>query len=82
MVRMVESTCNASVIRQKVLMESDKHKDLYTVLLHKRLGNIVFCVNITKENQFKAMDHQMGEPACQTTSHAGLFGHLVLPYPA
>ncbi len=84
MVRYVESTCDACAIRQKVLMESmsDKHKDLYTVLLHKLLGNIVFRVNKTKENLFKAIDHQMGEPACQTTSHAGLFGRLVLPYPA
>ncbi len=77
---MVKSTCDACTIRQKVLMSSDKNKDLYTILLLKRLGNIVFCVNKTKENQFKAMDHQMGEPACQTTSHAGLFGCLMLQY--
>ncbi len=65
--------------KTKVLMASDKHKDLYKVLLHKQLGNIVFSVNKMKDNRFKALDHQMGEPACQTTSYAGLFGHLVSP---
>ncbi len=52
MVRMVDSTCGACTIRQKVLMESDKHKDLYTVLLHKWLGNIVFCINKMKEKRW------------------------------
>ncbi len=60
--------------KAKVLMVSDKHKNFYTVLLHKRLGNIVFLVNKTVENLFKVLGHQMGEPA---TSHGGLFGCLV-----
>ncbi len=62
-----------------VLMASDKHKDLYMVLLHRQLGNIVFRVNNKKENRFKALDHQMGELVCQTTSHVGLFGRFVFP---
>ncbi len=66
-------------VKTKVLKASDKHKDLYMVLLHKQLGNIVFRVNKTKENRFKLLDHQMGKPACQTTSHTGLFGRLVFP---
>ncbi len=71
MVRIVESTHDACTIKQ-VLVASDKHKDLYTVLLHKQLGNIVFRVNKTKENWLKELDHQMCEPACQITSHTGL----------
>ncbi len=59
-------------------MASDKHKDLYMVLLHKQLGNIVFHVNKTKENRFKVLGHQMGEPVCQTTSHTSLFGRLMM----
>ncbi len=53
--------------------------DLYTILLPKQLEIIVFRVNKTKENRFKALDHQIGEPACQTISHAGLFGRIVFP---
>ncbi len=43
--------------KTKVLMASDKNRDLYTVLLHKQLGNIVFHVNKMKENRIKALDH-------------------------
>ncbi len=75
MVHIVKSTRDACAIRQKVLIASDKHM----VLLHKRLGNIVFLVNKMVENLFKVLGHQMGEPASQTTSHAGLFGHLMFP---
>ncbi len=78
MVHKVKSTSDACAIRQKCGWRPINTR-ICTVLLHKQHGNIVFRVNKTKENRFKALDHQMGEPACQTTSHTGLFGRLMFP---
>ncbi len=60
-------------------MTLGKRKDLYMILLFKQFENIDFLINKMMENHFQVLGHQMGKPACHTTSHTGLFGHLMLP---